>query len=218
MSERWGFIDIIKLISKNQFLSEKEIFEYTELILNQLNLIDGVNNIVFDDINSFALYNYDKKILILNIKKILKYYQYNLNIQSNVSNLYYFVNLEIIKIIMHEINHVKQHKNPNEVIAFSVLRENKLKFDKKYDELMYRCNPLERQSSIFSICYLISNNVINKNFLKTYYEELLRIIKFGYEKLYPAKIYFDDTMLLNKLNNLPFSFNNKIEYGLDLKI
>ena len=130
----------------NKILSLKDIEKILELLVIQKCLNKYILNINVQQIRSNNLASYsinDKKIIIYSniIKKMVKDIKFNLNCNDQVTKNMY-INLSILQIILHEIEHANQEKiiNYNTLESF-ILRISKLV---KQNNQVYEFNPKER--------------------------------------------------------------------------
>lgn len=175
--------------SRNKLISIEDIDKILEILVNAKSLNSYISNIIIDDIrsNSIASYSsYTKNITIstCRIDQLANNIDSNILRVDNFEKLLY-INLSIVQILLHEIEHAKQQK-----IAYSensleslILRLSFL-INNGYDDMLYEFCPEERMAEINSYEEVISiYNRLNykQNTLSEilYYEKLKRCLR-GY--------------------------------------
>lgn len=168
-----GILKIIyDLSTRNSLLNINDIDKIIDYLINKNNLEKYIVNIDVQRIRSNNLASYsinDKKIIIYSniIKKMVKDIKFNLNCNDQVTKNMY-INLSILQIILHEIEHANQEKiiNYNTLESF-ILRISKLV---KQNNQVYEFNPKERFAEIKSY-----NEILE---ILTYYEKdkLLKLL------------------------------------------
>ena len=110
-----GILKIIYDLSiKDSLLSINDIDKIIDNLINKKNLEKYILNIDVQRMRSNNLASYsinDKKIIIYSniIKKMVKDIKFNLNCNDPVTKNMY-INLSILQIILHEIEHANQEK------------------------------------------------------------------------------------------------------------
>lgn len=157
-------------------INKELFFKMVEDKIKDNSLEEYVNGICFDTSIPFARFFVDKKLLCFNYYNIIKTFFNKFKNQFNVKEeLIEFINLNILVIINHEIEHVIQEKNMNEIISYSLYYENKLKRDGNYSLEKYVNNPVERQANIYSYEQLLkemdicSEQCMKKNKIKIFF-------------------------------------------------
>ena len=209
--------DYGKLISENEF---KAII-IKEIYFN--NLVSYVNEIEVSDRVPFARYYCDRKKLCFNFDAILrntliKASKHSFN--SKKEKIMY-LNCNIISVIFHEIAHVCQKKEENPLIILSEQTESELKIHNLYDVNLYLVNPIERQANILSLSKIVCDTCPKNTHINDLFkQQLIKIIKYGYDETFPIYIFFKDSN--NFEDALYFSssslseFDEKLEYGSEL--
>lgn len=214
-----------KLSDYTELLNEEDVKQILIDLIYSNNLISYVDKIIFSNNIEFARYCLKSKILYFNLNNILHYIilKSKKNKITNNTELVNYLNCNILIILYHEIVHVIQRKNYNEIIFYSELYEQQLKLKNKYNINKYLSNPIERQAFIKSLVYVLlitkdntnKTNIILKN-------ELINRINYGYysEKKFPIKSFFENSLYyesISKLSNIgDMNLDEKLEYGLKL--
>ena len=196
------------------------------IIINEIyynNLTRYVEKIEIGNSVPIARYYYQTKKLCFNYENIVsavlkKAKNFNF---KNDKELIDYINMNIISIILHEISHVYQEKNKNNLIILSEQEEKKQKRKGTYTLCKYLTNPIERQAQINALSRTIelkkSQEQMPIYLLKI---ELLDIINYGYYKgNYPMSTFFKGTGKLEQATELAQEiqeFNQKVEYGCKL--
>ena len=231
--------DITKLIHdislNNKIVGEYDVDDIYEILVRENSLNDFVKNIKLGNfnMNSLAFYSPYKKIIYINYKvmlySIMNYIERNkMLVDSN--NNYYLMNLYILKILIHELKHVEQEKimvyNKNSVEAKILMKSNKLeeyyKQNKLYSDLLYRCNPIERQAELHALMSIIDvssklfNNKLTNFFYLEYMNNKLENYSFCKTIKYPASIFFDNYLGYDDINYFNNSYKSDIDKRLEL--
>ncbi|MBQ6687209.1 MAG: hypothetical protein IJN03_01650 [Bacilli bacterium] len=128
-----------------------------------------VNNIIISNYKSdfLARYSIDTKTIYINYLKLI--FAIGVDCSKRLFGSDYFhkllyLNLHIIRVLLHEIEHIKQeekmitgHNNfETKILVDASQLEKKLKENKLYSKDMYFVNPIERQAELQS-CRIILN-------------------------------------------------------------
>lgn len=213
------------ITEKDKIISEHELIS---LIINELyarNLTDYVDKIEIGNNLPVARYYNSSKILCFNYDMMLSQIMFNANkihLNSNLELIRY-INLNILSTVLHEIIHVAQEKEKNDLVLLSEEVETTLKEQKKYDVTYYLTNPIERQAQISSLSYVVmlNNELNNSTTIILLKRRLANCIEFGYEKeRYPIQIFFQGTKYfeeaINYSKTIPRTFEERLEYGCEL--
>lgn len=213
------------IAEKDKIISEHELIS---LIINELyarNLTDYVDKIEIGNNLPVARYYNSLKILCFNYDMMLLQIMFNANkihLNSNLELIRY-INLNILSTVLHEIIHVAQEKEKNDLVLLSEEVETTLKEQKKYDVIYYLTNPIERQAQISSLSYVVmlDNELNNSTTIILLKRRLANCIEFGYEKeRYPIQIFFQGTKYfeeaINYSKTIPRTFEERLEYGCEL--
>lgn len=214
--------DIAKI---NKIINEHELID---LIINELyyrNLTQYVDKIKIGNQCPIARFYVDLKTLSFNYNMMLSQIILSankINFKSNFEFIRY-INLNIISIILHEIIHVVQEKEKNDLLLLSEKVEIELKEQKKYNTIYYLTNPIERQAQVSSLSNIIMlyNDLDDSTTILLLKQRLINCITFGYNELnYPIKIFFQETNYSEKAINyskiIAKKFEEKLEYGCEL--
>ena len=203
---------IYDLSITNKLLNINNIDKILEILIDEKNLGEYISNIEVQQIrsNNLASYsNYYKKIIIYSniIDKMTNDIHTNVKSKNQLTKNMY-INLSILQVILHELEHANQEKiiNCNTLESF-ILRISQIV---KYNKQTYEVNPIERFAEIKSyndILKIISsyeNDLLLNSLIKS--DELQRKMR-GYHyyngKLYsPIELYF----LMGKTEYLLTSF------------
>lgn len=159
-----------KLLSQNDIITEQKLLELINLLLLKYNCHGSINSIAIEDNNFLALYEYKRRLIIINYKKILDYY---LSIfKKDYQEYIEYINFEIVRIILHEIVHVRQHMSYEEILSLARCYEEILKKENKYNNIKYKTNTNERQANILSLMHLLNLEFIPVYIQKIYYINL----------------------------------------------
>lgn len=191
---------IYDLSANNKLLNINNIDKILEILINEKDLGEYISNIEVQQIrsNNLASYsNYYKKIIIYSniIDKMIIDIQYNVRSKKQLTKNMY-INLSVLQVILHEIEHANQEKiiNYNTLESF-ILRISQIVENNNH---IYEVNPIERfaeiksYNDIFKIIAGYENDLSLKSLIKN--DELQRKIR-GYHyyngKLYsPIELYF----------------------------
>lgn len=232
--------DVTKLIydisSKNKIISECDIDNIYENLIYKYSLDGFVKDINIDNfrINSLAFYAPLEKKIYINYKimvyTVVNYIKKNNELFHSNDN-FYLMNLYILKILLHELKHVKQEKLINadnsietQILIKSNQCEEFYKQNKVYTKLLYDCNPIERQAELFALISTIdvskelSNNRLIDFFKKEYLKKRIQNYNLDSVDGYPAYIYFKNFLNNNDINYFDnfykFDINKRLELGL----
>ncbi len=196
------------------------------IIINEIyynNLTQYVEKIEIGNGVPMARYYYQTKKLCFNYENIVsavlkKAKNFNFKNDKEVID---YVNMNIISIILHEISHVYQEKNKNNLIILAEQEEENQKKKGTYNLCKYLTNPIERQAQINALSRTIElKNTQEQMPVYLLKIELLDTISYGYDKEdYPMSTFFRGTGKLEQANELAQKvqrFNQKVEYGCKL--
>lgn len=213
------------ITKKDKIITENEL---TNLIINELyakNLTDYVDKIEIGNSFPIARFYVNSKILYFNYNMMLSQIISNsnkINFKSNLEVVRY-INLNILSTVLHEIMHVVQEKEKNDLLLLSEKVEISLKEQKKYNVIYYLTNPIERQAQISSLSNVVMlNNELNDSAaIMLLKQRLVNCIVFGYDEInYPIQIFFQGTKYFEKAINCSKIttkiFEEKLEYGCEL--
>lgn len=213
------------ITKKDKIITEHELIN---LIINELysrNLTQYVDKIKIGNQFPVARFYIDSKTLSFNYNMMLSKIIYNANKINFKSNLEFikYINLNILSIVLHEITHVIQEKEKNDLLLLSEKIEIKLKKQNKYNTTYYLANPIERQAQVSSLSNVIMsyNDPNNSTTILLLKRRLIDCISFGYNELdYPIKIFFQETNYFEKAIDYSKStikkIEEKLEYGCEL--
>lgn len=205
-------------------------------IIDQKNML----NIVISEIYYNNLTQYVDKIEIGRNVPIARYYYQSKKLCFNYENivstvlkkaknfkfrtdeeLIDYINMNIISIILHEISHVYQEKNKNNLIILAEHEEEEQKKKGTYNLGKYLTNPIERQAQINALSRTIELKKFQEQMpLFLLKIELFDTINYGYDKEnYPINSFFKGTGKLEQVTEFVQEikeFNQKVEYGCKL--
>ncbi|MBQ3020911.1 MAG: hypothetical protein IJD92_01645 [Bacilli bacterium] len=229
-------------ISKNQkIIDENIIINLLKSLVDYYSLneyVESINITNYKD-NNLANYNINKKTININFQKMILYIINNLPENINEPKIkFLLVNLQILKILLHELEHVNQERKirlNNDLETKIYLRVQDWEYaikDKNldyYNRILYNINPMERQANIVSIKKILkfiglTDNIKIKNYFKNDY--LFTIIKnYNIEtSKYPLILYFNKYPYLREMKSLIYKTNHifdqdlRGELGLKLSI
>lgn len=211
-------------LSRSEHIADEKVIEkYFEFFSNEYMLGKYLENIVISNFenNSLAYYSPDTKTIYINFCKMI----YALSLESKqckYTDVYeekiMMINLYIVKIIAHEIEHVLQEIKinsgiinvENDILNVANIHEKNLKANGIYKGILYYVNPIERQAELKSLKSILQvvKEINNLNIIRLMTNEyLIKIIcDYSFKKKqnrYPYQIFFD-----KNLND----FNFNIEY------
>ena len=213
------------ITKKDKIITENEL---TNLLINELyakNLTDYVDKIEIGNSFPIARFYVNSKILYFNYNMMLSQIISNsnkINFKSNLEVVRY-INLNILSTVLHEIMHVVQEKEKNDLLLLSEKVEISLKEQKKYNVIYYLTNPIERQAQISSLSnvVMLNNELNDSTAIMLLKQRLVNCIVFGYDEInYPIQIFFQGTKYFEKAINCSKIttkiFEEKLEYGCEL--
>mgnify|MGYP004520087471 FL=1 len=207
-------------LDKNLF-SKKNYDLIIELISN-LQLLDYIKNIkiLYENNIPGGLYNYEKRILIINVGHLIT--AYKLGFISDESFL-----VEYYTILFHEIFHAIQYKcmyNDNKSLI-ALAKKLSLQFKKSncYNKNAHYFIPDEREANIESSKLLndfyLKNFYLNKQAISIAKDNLNYYLALGYQNnFYPLKILNNFTSIFLDFSSQQIDLDNKILYGLKTSI
>lgn len=234
-------------LSRSGHIADEKIIEkYFEFFSDEYMLDKYLKNVVISNFknNSLAYYSPDTKTIYINFCKMI----YSLGLESGQCkyiDIYeekiMMINLYIVKIIVHEIEHVLQEIKinskisniENDILNVANIHEKNLKANGTYKGILYYVNPIERQAELKSLKSILQvaqeSNILNIIDLITY-EYLTKIISdYSFErqqKIYPYQVFFDKNFnteyILNiikkieKMEMLNCNEDLRIDMGLKL--
>jgi len=236
--------NLIKIIydysKKGKVVNKDFIYHALNTLINEKFLNDYVLRIKILNFNRAVLATYceTSKTIYVNYQKLI--YCVSTYISSNVNVLNYqdrflIVNIYILKILLHELEHVIQVKkidisknSESKLLLISNEWEQILKNEemKKYNQQLYEVNPLERQATLISYKKIreACQEIENKNAIIFFKKEYLSYAFKNYisaKNMFPAKIYFanfPDKNLIKKTIELfeKEKFNLRFDLGLNI--
>ena len=234
--------------SKNKHIAnENFIKSIYEILVENYCLNDYIKYIIISNFNnnSLAYYSPEEKIIYVNFQKLI-YTVGNTITRTYNTNDYneqvLCLNLYVLNIILHEIEHARQEKNINNniteetnILSLSGNYEKILKKLNVYTDVAYYTNPSERQAELVSLKTVLNiTNYFNNTNLTNHIEKRLLINTIKNYKISKNKIicpidlflnccnnYFDIFDLLNIINNtevLSENTDKNLELGLAVPI
>ena len=217
---------------KEEVFRTDEIEKIVRILVKESGLDDYVEEII---VQSFKKFNvspltcalYSDKRLYFDRSRTIHSNSIVQNIEGDNKSITYFINLNVIKVILHTLEFVLQEKKVKSGIddmeSYFLLkayqRRQKLIEDGVYDSL-YSLNPIFRQANIRSLKKV--NDLARRNNVGPDYfnEELNKARQDGYSKgnpieIYPCKTYFDMDLGFFDIEDL--EDETKIELGLPVK-
>lgn len=216
-------------LSRSGHIADEKIIEkYFEFFSDEYMLGKYLKNVVISNFknNSLAYYSPDTKTIYINFCKMI----YALGLESKqckykdtYEDKIMMINLYIVKIIAHEIEHVLQEIKinsgiiniENDILSVASTHERNLKANGIYKGILYHTNPIERQAelkslkSILQVIEEINNSNISRLISNEYLTKI--ICDYNFEtrpNIYPYQIFFG-----KNLNDMEYLLNiiRKIE-------
>lgn len=194
--------DVFKIIydktKVKNIIDIHDIEKILNLIIYKKNLNNNIKNINIQHRRSNYLASYSVKsnditIYLYTIERLKKDLNNQLiNVDDFEKNLY--INLMILQIILHEIEHANQQKEIQHIKnleTFIIKLSYLVNFDAKNNEKLYECSPEERFAEIKSMSEVASTiNFINKRSLVL--EQIFELEKL---KRYLSGYHFQNSLL-----------------------
>lgn len=201
---------VYDLSSSGHIADEKVIEKYFEFFSDEYRLDKYLKNIVISNFknNSLAYYSPDTKTIYINFCKMI----YALGLESKqckytdtYKDKIMMINLYIVKIIAHEIEHVLQERKinsgiiniENDILSVASTHERNLKANGIYKGMLYHTNPIERQAELKSLKSILQviEEINNLNISRLISNEYLTkiICDYNFEtrpNIYPYQIFF----------------------------
>jgi len=211
---------VYDLSKKRHIADEKVIEKCFEFFSNEYMLDKYLKNVVISNFknNSLAYYSPDTKTIYINFCKMI----YSLGLecgQCKYTDIYeekiMMINLYIVKIIAHEIEHVLQEIKinsrvsniENDILYIANIHEKNLKTNGIYKNILYYVNPIERQAELKSLKSILQvvKEINNLNIIKLITNEYFTkvICDYNFEKRqnrYPYQMFFDKNLNDNNFN------------------
>ncbi len=209
-------------IYSDKIYSLEEIYQIINNLIFIYNVEDQFTKLVFVNYNYLARYCIKSRRLLINYNKIIEYlYIKSKLIKLNIFDIIKYINLGFLKIILHEIKHMIQEKEKENLIIHACKNEEYLKSIGTYSSSKYYNNPIERQANIFSSRELITNYFFDCDLKKNYISEFKNEIKYGYENgKSPVESFFRNYVDFSEISKCfdgkGKTFDQKVESGLIL--
>ena len=203
--------NIVYNLSKNGHIADEKVMQkYFEFYSDKYMLDKYLKNIVISNFknNSLAYYSSDTKTIYINFCKMI----YALGLESKqckYTDTYeekiMMINLYIVKIIAHEIEHVLQEIKinsgiiniENDILSVASTHERNLKANGIYKGILYHTNPIERQVELKALKSIlqVAKEINNLNIIGLIKNEYLTkiICDYNFEtspNIYPYQIFF----------------------------
>lgn len=231
-----GILKIVFDKSKaHQIINIYDIYRIIEFIIIDKQLNDYISNIEIHRIGSniLASYSINKKEIFL-FENVLKKMIVDINSEILVLDDFekiLYINLRIIQVIFHEVEHAIQQKYINaDNFDSNIIGDSQINScDVIYDDKLYECAPAERFAEIKSILEISSlllyiKSTVN-NLVELFDFEILKRNIRGYHYngrmvSSPLKTYFtmiDKIFILSKYDFSVFKeLDDRFYYGLDI--
>ena len=210
-------------LSRSGHIADEKIIEkYFEFFSDEYKLGKYLKNVVISNFknNSLAYYSPDTKTIYINFCKMI----YSLGLESGQCkyiDIYeekiMMINLYIVKIIVHEIEHVLQEIKinskisniENDILNVANIHEKNLKANGTYKGILYYVNPIERQAELKSLKSIlqVANEIDSLNIVNLITSEYLTktISDYsieGQQIIYPYQVFFDKKFDMEYLLNI----------------
>lgn len=234
-------------LSRSGHIADEKIIEkYFEFFSDEYMLDKYLKNVVISNFknNSLAYYSPDTKTIYINFCKMI----YSLGLESKqckYTDIYeekiMMINLYIVKIIAHEIEHVLQEIKinseisniENDILTVANIHEKNLKANGIYKGILYYVNPIERQAELKSLKSIlqVANEINSLNIINLITNEYLTKIISDYsfegqQNRYPYQVFFDKNFnteyilnIIEKIEEMEIINRNedlRIDMGLKL--
>ena len=215
--------NLLIIKEKNEEILRIDEFEkIIYILIKEFNLQNYINDVILINFNKYRI---KRNVCALYNNKQL-YFDYLRVVHSKNQTKVSLINLNIIKIILHELMHVIQERkivhnfnNTESYILYASFLRKKELIKKGVYEDFYKINPIERQAEIISLQRIIS---MFKNSFKlgAFERELNDNLKYGYNFdnpmiINPYNQYFDNNISFFKLGD--FTDKKRLELGLPVK-
>ena len=237
---------VYDLSSSGHIADEKVIEKYFQFFSDEYRLDKYLKNIVISNFknNSLAYYSPDTKTIYINFCKMI----YSLGLESKqckytdtYEDKIMMINLYIVKIIAHEIEHVIQEIKvnseisniENDILSVANTHEKYLKENGTYKGILYYTNPIERQAELKSLKSIlqVANEINSLNIINLITNEYLTktISDYnieGQQIIYPYQVFFDKRFnmeyILNIISEIEemeiFNCNEEFRIDMGLKL
>ena len=189
-----------------KFIDNKAIEEICNIITYNIDFSEVLKRICISNkifTLDYAYYDYDEKLININIKKIIINSTEDFKGLLSSESLYLFINLYILKVLFHELNHALQikyiNKKNNDVETILLLysyftlnifltinsnfKQNKLLYKKTYNY-----NPAERLAEIDALSCIIKfidkQQCVNINIKKLFQVQLINTQLLKYKSIF----------------------------------
>ena len=210
-------------LSRSEHIADDKVIEkYFEFFSDEYRLDKYLKNVVISNFknNSLAYYSPDTKTIYINFCKMI----YALGLESKqckytdtYEDKIMMINLYIVKIIAHEIEHVLQERKinsgiyniENDILSVANIHEKHLKANGIYKDILYYTNPIERQAELKSLKSILQvaneidrlnivNLITNEYLTKTISDYSIE----GQQIIYPYQVFFDKKFDMEYLLNI----------------
>lgn len=210
-------------LSRSRHIADEKIIEkYFELFSDNYKLDKYLKNVIISNFknNSLAYYSPDTKTIYINFCKMI----YSLGLESKqckYTDIYeekiMIINLYIVKIVAHEIEHVLQEIKitskisniENDILNVANIHEKYLKTNGMYKSILYYVNPIERQAELKSLKRVlqVAEKINNLNIIDLIKNEYLTKIMLDYsfewqQNRYPYQVFFDKKINIEYITNI----------------
>lgn len=210
-------------LSKSGHIADEKVIEKCFEFFSDKYMLDKyLKNIVISNFktNSLAYYSPDTKTIYINFCKMI----YALGLESKqykyidiYEDKIMMINLYIVKIIAHEIEHVLQEIKINgeistiesDILSAANTHEKYLKENGIYKGILYYANPIERQAELKSLKNIlqIANEINSLNVIKMikneYITKIISDYNFeGQQNRYPYQVFFDKKLNMEYIFNI----------------
>lgn len=240
-----NLMDILYIYLKKQEIADEKFISYCfKEMVKEFGLYTYISQLEIDNYKDQFISRYlpNVKTLYINYQKLIYMLSSDI-INSNLLNDYqkrlYTLNLMILKVLFHEVEHANQERKKHDAIdeleaSILFLSDKCDDFLKNSNIILYRTtlyylSPIERGAeitalnNILKLCELYSDYQVNNYFEQYYYQ----ICNYGYEKkgniiISPFDTYTSSCNMISEgcqLHNLVFdkkSLDFKKLYGLKL--
>lgn len=235
--------ELIRIIYNNykkpHIVKEDFIYDVCEIFSKYYELEKYFKDVVIINAKtpSLAYYSPQLKTIYVNIYKLIKTTGYYIAQNENISiyeEKILAVNLYILKVLLHEIEHIVQERIirdgqeniEKEILIASFNNEQNLKDNKEYSNKKYYTNPIERQAEIKSLNQInrIANETNNETVFRFFERELLITAMNDYKigesiNVYPYQYFFNNYKKeiikdIEEIQMLKDNYDLRIQLGL----